>query len=50
LYFFDRNLDKIYVAPPKRSKKVSNLGVTTIVSYCIDDLIQLTKELGEKEK
>lgn len=36
-YYFDRNLDKIYIATPKRSKKVSNLGVTSIVSYRIDD-------------
>lgn len=36
-YYFDRNLDKIYIATPKRSKKVSNLRVTSIISYCIDD-------------
>lgn len=37
-YYFDRNLDKIHIATPKRSKKVSNLRVTSIISYCIDDL------------
>ncbi len=36
-YYFDRDLDKIYIATPKRSKKVSNLSVKSIVSYCIDD-------------
>jgi hypothetical protein len=34
---FDRNSDKIYIARRKRSKKVSNLTVTSIISYFIDD-------------
>lgn len=36
-YYFDRDSDKIYIATPKESKKVSNLRVKSIVSYCIDD-------------
>jgi Pyridoxamine 5'-phosphate oxidase len=36
-YYFDRDLDKIYIATQKKSKKVSNLRVKSIVSYCIDD-------------
>jgi nitroimidazol reductase NimA-like FMN-containing flavoprotein (pyridoxamine 5'-phosphate oxidase superfamily) len=36
-YYFDRDSDKIYIATPKKSKKVSNLRVKSIVSYCIDD-------------
>lgn len=36
-YYFDEDLDKIYIATPKKSKKVSNLRVKSIVSYCIDD-------------
>lgn len=37
ILLFDGNLDNIYIATPKRSKKVSNLRVTSIISYCIDD-------------
>jgi hypothetical protein len=36
-YYFDRDSDKIYIATPKKSKKISNLRVKSIVSYCIDD-------------
>lgn len=36
-YYFDSDSDKIYIATPKKSKKVSNLRVRSIVSYCIDD-------------
>ena len=36
-YYFDRDSDKIYITTPKESKKVSNLRVKSMVSYCIDD-------------
>jgi nitroimidazol reductase NimA-like FMN-containing flavoprotein (pyridoxamine 5'-phosphate oxidase superfamily) len=36
-YYFDGDLDKIYIATQKKSKKVNNLRVKSIVSYCIDD-------------
>ena len=36
-YYFDRDSDKIYITTPKKSKKISNLGLKSIIAYCIDD-------------
>ena len=49
-YYFDGDLDKIYIATPKKSKKVSNLRVKSIVSYCIDDPNPPYKGVREKGK
>jgi uncharacterized pyridoxamine 5'-phosphate oxidase family protein len=35
--YYDRNSDKIYITTPKRSKKISNLKLKSIIAYCIDD-------------
>jgi hypothetical protein len=36
-YYFDRDSDKIYITTPKKSKKISNLRLKSIIAYCIDD-------------
>jgi general stress protein 26 len=37
IYYFDRNLDKIYITTHKNSKKVSNLRRKNTIYFCIDD-------------
>jgi nitroimidazol reductase NimA-like FMN-containing flavoprotein (pyridoxamine 5'-phosphate oxidase superfamily) len=49
-YYFDTDSDKIYIATLKTSKKVSNLRVKSIVSYCIDDPSPPYKEVRGKGK
>jgi uncharacterized pyridoxamine 5'-phosphate oxidase family protein len=36
-YYFDRDSEKIYITTPKKSKKISNLRLKSIIAYCIDD-------------
>jgi nitroimidazol reductase NimA-like FMN-containing flavoprotein (pyridoxamine 5'-phosphate oxidase superfamily) len=36
-YYFDRDLDKIYITTQKNSKKVSNLRRKNAIYFCIDD-------------
>jgi len=36
-YYFDKEADKIYITTPKKSKKISNLRLKSIIAYCIDD-------------
>lgn len=37
IYYFDRDLDKIYITTQKNSKKVSNLRKKNTMYFCIDD-------------
>jgi general stress protein 26 len=37
IYYFDRDLDKIYITTQKNSKKVSNLRRKNRLYFCIDD-------------
>ena len=36
-YYFDRDLDKIYITTQKNSKKVKNLRRKNTIYFCIDD-------------
>jgi uncharacterized protein YhbP (UPF0306 family) len=36
-YYFDKETDKIYITTPKKSKKISNLRLKSIIAHCIDD-------------
>ena len=36
-YYFDNNIDKIYIESGKESRKTQNLRRNNIVYYCIDD-------------
>jgi general stress protein 26 len=37
IYYFDRDLNKIYITTQKNSKKVSNLRRKNTIYFCIDD-------------
>jgi general stress protein 26 len=39
IYYFDKNLDKIYITTQKNSKKVNNLRRKNRIYFCIDDPI-----------
>ena len=43
-YYFDRDSDKIYITTPKKSKKISNLRLKSIIAYtALKTLILHTK-------
>jgi general stress protein 26 len=39
IFYFDKNLDKIYITTLKNSKKVNNLRRKNTIYFCIDDPI-----------